>query len=199
MIFTEQEKYEKCWSISNYRAECCGEYFISMFLQLFQNGVEEGTSLIDWGCGSGRASAKLCEAGFDVTMVDFAGNCLDKNIAEMAVDNPRLRFVQHDLVQPCDLTADYGFCTDVMEHIPTKDVNTVLKNITDSSEYTFFEISTIPEDGFSKHFPELGPLHLTTENLEQWTKRFNNLGVQVLLGEEREDLEFVACYVKQAA
>jgi 2-polyprenyl-3-methyl-5-hydroxy-6-metoxy-1,4-benzoquinol methylase len=97
----EEMKYAKCWELPAYRNYAPGEHLVDMFLELVGE-VEEGTTIIDFGCGTGRASKKLYEAGFDVTMLDFADNCLDPEIAELAKDNSRLRFVKHDLTKKCE-------------------------------------------------------------------------------------------------
>jgi SAM-dependent methyltransferase len=182
---TEEEmKYVKSWKLDAYRNYSPGEKLVPMFLELFQGGVEKGTTIIDWGCGTGRASKLLYEAGFDVTMVDFAENCLDEEIKELAKDNPRLRFFKQDLTKKCDLESEYGFCTDVMEHIPTEDVDTVLNNILNSSKFVYFQIATVP-DGFGAH-PDINePLHLTVENYFEWLKRFHDLASVIIRSEKK--------------
>jgi SAM-dependent methyltransferase len=190
---TEEEmKYKKCWNVDAYRNYAPGEQLINLFLELFPQGVEEGATIIDWGCGTGRASKLLYEAGFDVTMVDFADNCLDEEIKELAKDNPRLRFFKQDLTKKCDLEADYGYCTDVMEHIPTDDVDTVLGNILNSSKFAFFQIATVP-DGFGGH-PDIGEqLHLTVENYHEWLKRFNEQSTIII--RSQDEINHVIFYV----
>jgi SAM-dependent methyltransferase len=190
---TEEEmKYRKCWDLPAYRNYAPGEQLIDMFLELFPDGVEEGTTIIDWGCGTGRASKLLYEAGFDVTMVDFAENCLDGEVRELAENNPRLRFVKQDLTKKCDLDAVYGFCTDVMEHIPTEDVDTVLGHILNSSKFVFFQISTVP-DGFGGHPDIDDELHLTVENYHEWLKRFSDQATIIIRSEDKPN--YVIFYV----
>ena len=166
----EEAKYTKCWNLPQYRKFSPGEHLVDMFLEA-AGEIAEGATIIDWGCGTGRASKKLYEAGFDVTMVDFAENCLDPEVAELAKGNSRLRFRKFDLTQKSDFTSDYGFCTDVMEHIPPDDVHDVMSNILLSSKHVFFQIST-QEDGFGKH-PEIGDdLHLSVHGYFWWLERF---------------------------
>jgi SAM-dependent methyltransferase len=180
---SEELKYNKCWDLPAYRNYAPGEHLVDMFLEAVGE-VEEGTTIIDYGCGTGRASKKLYEAGFDVTMLDFADNCLDDDIRELSVDNPRLRFVKHDLTKKCDFESDYGFCTDMMEHVPTEDVNTVLSNILLASKFVFFQIST-QHDGFGSHPNIDDDLHLTVENYFEWLARFLNQSVVVIRSEDR--------------
>jgi hypothetical protein len=80
-----------------------------------------------------------------------------------------LRFVEHDLTQPITQSATYGFCTDVLEHIPTEDVDKVLDNCLAACKHVFFQISTVDDvmGGMIGH-----PLHLTVKPYEWWLKKF---------------------------
>lgn len=165
----EQKKYIKCWELDDYRNHSPGEGLVDLFMEL---GPE--TSVIDWGCGTGRASKKLFEnSDLDITMVDFAYNCLDDDVKALAKSSDRLRFIEQDLTKPSNLQSEWGFCTDVMEHIPTDDVDEVLKNILYSSKQVFFQISTA-DDIFSRH-PDLdvdSDLHLTVKDYQWWLEKF---------------------------
>jgi len=180
---SEELKYVKCWDVPAYRNNSPGEKLVDMFLDAVGK-VEEGTTIIDFGCGTGRAGKKLYEAGFDCTMVDFAENCLDPEILELAKDNPRLRFVKHDLTKKCDFEAQFGFCTDMMEHIPTEDVDLVLTNILNSSKFVFFQICTAP-DSFGGHVDINDELHLTVEGYHAWLNRFVDQSVVIIRSEDR--------------
>jgi hypothetical protein len=165
---TEQAKYEKAWEHDDYRKVAPGEQVVFLFRDLVK--PKKGETLIDFGCGTGRAGhslAAVCK--LDVTLMDFAGNCLDAEVREALDEFPdRLRFVKHDLTQPTELRAKYGFCTDVMEHLPTEQVDAVLDNIMAAVDGCFFQISCT-EDHFGKVIGH--PLHLTVENHDWWKER----------------------------
>ena len=185
----EEEKYVKCWNVPEYRKYAPGEHFVDMFLEAAKTSggeIPEGATIIDYGCGTGRASKKLYEAGFDVTMVDFASNCLDEEIVELAKDNSRLRFVKHDLTKKCDFESDFGFCTDMMEHIPTEQVDLVLSNILLASKSVFFEIST-QHDGFGIHPDIDDELHLTVENYHDWAQRLLDQHTFILRSSDKQN------------
>jgi 2-polyprenyl-3-methyl-5-hydroxy-6-metoxy-1,4-benzoquinol methylase len=76
----------------------------------------------------------LQDKGFKVTAVDFAPNCLDEGVT--------VPFVQGCLWDLPDIRADWGYCTDVMEHIPTEKVGDVLKSIAERVKGCYFAIAT---------------------------------------------------------
>lgn len=150
----EARKYSNMWAFDEYRKYAPGEEYVETFL--LKVGARSG-SLIDFGTGTGRAAQKLKDHGFDVLGIDHAANCLDEH-------------VNIDLMIGClwnlpDLDADYGFCTDVMEHIPTEKVNDVLLNISCSVEKCFFAIHT-DHDVMGSLIEDT--LHLTVKPAEWW-------------------------------
>jgi SAM-dependent methyltransferase len=162
---TEQEKYERMWAISEYRTLSPGEDAVPAFLKQ----VTERGTLLDIGCGTGRAGLKLKEAGFDVTLMDFTDNSRDYHALT-------LPFVRHDLTQSLPLAATYGYCCDVMEHIAPDQIVRVLLNILWATDRTFFQISTEP-DRFGAVINQ--DLHLTVMPGSWWLDTIRVLGVTV--------------------
>lgn len=156
---SEQEKYRYVWTYPNYRDRSYGEEIVDTFLDVAKPDKEG--RIIDFGCGTGRAGLKLDQLGYHVVLVDFADNCRDQEAIF-------LQFVVHDLTEPLPFKGDVGFCSDVMEHIPTDDVETVLQNIFDATGKVFFSIATI-EDDFGQFIG--APLHNTVKPPEWWAER----------------------------
>lgn len=161
---TERDKYRLVWQYDAYRQVAPGEVVASTFLEVAKPAP--GSQVIDFGCGTGRASLALKAAGLDPLLVDFADNCRD-------LEAVMLPFLEADLTEPIPLTAPYGFCTDVMEHIPTGDVPAVLRNIFSSAEAVFFQISTVPDSMGAL----IGrPLHLTVRDHLWWRNWLEEMG-----------------------
>lgn len=172
-ITPEKEKYLKAWDHPEYRKWSPGEQCVDLFFETAK--PTKGETLIDWGCGTGRASLKLADAGLTVIALDFASNCMDDHI-QAEVEAEYLSFLEHDLTKPIDLRADYGYCCDVMEHIPEEDVDAVLTNILQNSLHVMFQISTV-EDHFSKVMDDIdGHLHLTVKPYSWWLQKFADFG-----------------------
>jgi len=130
----EREKYEHMWQIDAYRKEAPGEsYVLDAITQL---GMRPGDSVIDFGCGTGRGAKAFQNLGYRVTGVDHVRGALETDIP----------FVEACLWETPALRADWGYCTDVMEHIPTEKVGEVLWRIASSVKGCFFSIATQPDN-----------------------------------------------------
>lgn len=162
---TEKSKYHLLWSTQSYRDFSPGEEAADQFLRI----AKPDGLIIDFGCGTGRGGLKLNEAGHAVYLVDFAENCRDAAALH-------LPFLECDLTQPIPLSAPYGFCTDVMEHIPPDEVEAVISNIMASAERVFFQISTVPDE-FGAVIGQ--SLHLTVRPHLWWYNMFLALGFKV--------------------
>lgn len=182
---TEQQKYEEMWKHKEYRQVAPGEHAAMRFLGLAQ--PKDDSTIIDFGAGTGRGAFMIALMGkkLHVKMLDFAANCLDESVKQYVQEQPEfLDFKQHDLTQPVpdELKAEYGFCTDVMEHIPPKDVDTVLTNILAAAQHVYFQIACTED-----HCGALigHPLHLTVMPGSWWRGKLEALGCQVHYFEDR--------------
>lgn len=178
---SEKEKYTKMWTVEDYRRVSPGELAGNQFMQVVQPA--KGAKVIDFGCGTGRGSFWLgFIGGMDCTLMDFAPNCLDPETARAIEMHPeRFRFVEHDLTKESPVTAEYGYCTDVMEHIPPADVDKVLLNILAAARKVFFRISTTPDMMGPKYLNQ--PLHLSVHDFAWWQAKFTELGCTIFYSE----------------
>ena len=81
-------------------------------------GDVRGLDLLDLGCGTGRHTAWLVEAGARVTAVDFSDNMLER--ARRKVSAADVRFIVHDLHEPLqfgDASFDAIVSGLVLEHL----------------------------------------------------------------------------------
>lgn len=168
---TEQQKYQEVWSHPEYRQVAPGEDAYIVFLD--KASPKKGESVIDFGCGTGRGAQRLKESGLDVTGVDFASNCLDPEVD--------VRFVEADLTKQIPVASKYGYCTDVMEHLPPEQVDVTIKNILSSSALVFFQISCV-DDVMGALVG--APLHLTVQPCEWWAEQFKKNGAEILWSED---------------
>lgn len=169
----EAEKYGRLWETEAYRSVAPGEAFAQVFLA--QASPRLGAHVIDFGCGTGRGALRLHEAGMRVTMLDFARNCLDENVRERLCDT--LSFRKHDLSEPSPVVAEYGFCTDVLEHIPPAQLARVVDNLLRSVQYVFLAIATEP-DRCGALIGEA--LHLSVHPTQWWREALEAAGCTIL-------------------
>lgn len=156
-VLEEPEKYRRMWDVREYRTYSPGELRVDAAINAF--GMEPPTKVVDFGCGTGRASLAFKKRGFEVVSLDFAINCLDDGLAD------ELDFRVANLWEGFDAPGDYGFCCDVMEHIPRDHVDGVLANIRKAVPNAFFNIAFTP-DVFGEVIGQT--LHLTVKPPEWW-------------------------------
>lgn len=175
----ERAKYERAWSVPEYRHACHSlqlwEGRRDLFPKIF-------ASAVDLGAGSGRLFAAWNDAGVDAWAFDIADNCLDPGVAARWGQKLRVG---------CLWTMEWGrrfnlgICTDVMEHIPPERVAETLRRIAACCDEVLFKIAHSPN--------QLGGevLHLTLQPWPWWIQQMNAvggtaeyLGVQMRSGNE---------------
>jgi hypothetical protein len=160
-----REIYQLMWMFPDYGDRSPGARVADFYLEKFN---PQGT-IIDFGSGSGRASIRFEERGRDPILVDFADNCRIK-------EAEHLPFLVHDLADEIPLNETFGFCADVMEHVPTDQVDIVIKNIMSAAEKVFFQISTSDCNWGQR----IGVnLHITIKPHQWWLDLFERLGFTV--------------------
>lgn len=165
----EKEKYNKIWELDKYRRVAPGEQFLIPWLQVAN--PNKGSSIRDYGTGTGRAALFMRLSGMKVEMVDIADNCLDEHV-QLALGDHLTIACLWDLPYDMPVT-DYGYCTDVMEHIPPDHVDDVLENIFRTCKECFFNIS-FHIDHFGQEIDDV--LHLTVKPFVWWRDKLKNYG-----------------------
>lgn len=177
---SETAKYERMWAEPEYRKVSPGEKWLDVAIKIL--GMKVPESVIDFGCGTGRAAQRLQDMGFGVLGIDFAKNCLDRDVG--------VPFFCANLWQLPKLSADYGICCDVMEHIPPEHVDGALVCISRSATKVFFSIA-FDHDVCGTLIGE--PLHLTvrpaawwTEKLQHYWKHVRRIGANGFVVQQKE-------------
>lgn len=177
----EREKYNAMWRESKYRRVAPGEQYWKLAVDAL--GMKPGDSVIDFGCGSGMGAQRFQDAGYAVTGVDFASNCLNDDVS--------IKFVESCLWRlPADLKAEFGYCTDVMEHIPIERVDDVLAGISKAANKTFFAICT-SDDNMGVLIGR--KLHMSILSADCWRKALGNHWSKVTLLVEEHPTAIFAC------
>lgn len=173
----ERVKYRRVWSdLDSYRGQADG----SPVVRLAWRGLRmaAGESLIDWGAGCGRPAMAFQDLGLRVTAFDIADNCLDAGVTVPLVTgtlwNP-----------PAYLDADYGFCTDVLEHIPPALIRTCLAQLrVRSRKGCFIQVDTVADIcGPQMDPPEV--LHLTVQPADWWLAEISRYWIDVQMNRGR--------------
>ena len=167
----ERVKYDAIWQVPGYAENSPGDDLVAMFAEL--SGCKAGETLIDLGCGTGRAGARLArDHGLKVTLFDLTD-------AGLEGEARGLRFVEgclwgsHLRLTRPTMGYDYGYCCDVLEHVPPEFTMLAVANIMAACRVVFFSIATVP-DQFGAEIGE--PLHLTVRPFVWWRDHLAELG-----------------------
>lgn len=171
-IEVEKAKYEQVWKSDDYRRFSPGLKALQEFRLLECIAADRITSVLDVGCGSGKAMRYLMEKmpSLKVHGFDIASNCLDGWFA--SADALTTGCLWSDaLPEGYELL----ITTDVFEHIPPEHVAASLKNIYDSAKVAaFFGIALFPDSFGTKLIGE--PLHLSLFTADEWVTRILESG-----------------------
>lgn len=169
-VAPERAKYQQTWEIPNYKDTSPGLNAVEHFMKLVK--PKEAETLIDLGCGTGAAGLALARKGLWVYWTDLIPDVLDDEVnKERFVACPIWSRSWH-VMRP--LGWDYGFCCDVLEHVPTEYTMLAIDRILTRCRTAWLMIATLP-DGFG---PLIGhTLHLTVRPIDWWLARISTLGV----------------------
>lgn len=173
---SEVEKYREMWSLPGYREFSPGEVAAKEFVKQVE-WDDESLVVIDFGCGTGRGGMAI-EKTTDayVVFVDFV-NALDDNAFEDEL-------YQADLVTDKLPVGDYGFCCDVLEHLPPEHLAPAIRNMMGSVPIGYFQISTV-SDKCGAFIGET--LHLSVHPAAWWLSYFEGLGFVVTWSRTSDD------------
>ena len=165
---SERSKYTRMWKEDDYRFSSPGEGLVRTAIK--ELGMVPPESVIDFGCGTGRAARRFKNRGFKELGIDIAPNSLDFDIG--------IEFREACLWSlPPFIVADWGFCCDVMEHIPPDKIDAVFKRIRAAcTKGAFFQIAFGYED-WGDRIGEV--LHLTVQSQDWWRQQMRNHWVNV--------------------
>lgn len=163
----EVEKYKAAWEIPSYHTYSPGHKNVSRFMDVLN--PDPGSSIIDLGCGAGVAGLEFKKLGMNVTWLDLTSAGLSKEV-------PKQDFIESPLWDNWNSAGrhwDYGFCCDVLEHIPTEFTMLTIAKILESCDVLWLQIALRPDE-FGKLVGE--PLHLTVQPFAWWLPRIALLG-----------------------
>lgn len=164
----ERDKYAEIWSRQEYRdAHSPGMDNVDRFMSVLQ--PKAGSHVIDVGCGSGKAGLEFQKKGLEAWYLDITDAGLDDAV-------PRSRFQRLPLWSPSAWSGrfDYGFCCDVLEHIPPEYSMLVCDRIMEHCKIAWLQICNQPDEFGPKLLGE--PLHLTVQPYSWWLLRLATIG-----------------------
>lgn len=163
-LITEQRKYDWVWTNPQYAIRSPGYRILTESLEWLN--PEPKSSICDFGSGSGQAAKAMSKLGYKVTGFDLCAHANQFFAGEVVIgtlwDMPEFGVF------------DYGYCTDVLEHIPPVKIHGVLTGIHKRvKKGCFFQIARF-EDHFGDE--DHGQLHICLKSPQWWSDAFSAAG-----------------------
>lgn len=175
---TEKEKYDAMHQVPGY-SPGPGIAHVSKA----HSYMLPGDSIIDFGCGTGDAAQAFISLGHDVRVVDISDKGLRHDFGK------RFYLVPIHKLPKTLPSAQWGFCADTMEHLPTGWVAPSLKQISGKVGNCYFSICGAP-DSWGRHINDV--LHLTVMPGAWWVEQIGRFWSDVLMIEDGSTYEIVA-------
>ncbi len=165
------------WAIPAYNDNSPGEAFAPLFLEMAR--IDPTTTrmrtVLDAGCGGGKGALALAAMGFRVAMIDFTD-------AGLTPEAKALPFTEAALWEDLSIRggyrfggkADYVYCCDVLEHVPTEFTMLVVRRLLDVARQGVFLSICLTEDNFGIWVGK--PLHNTVRPFTWWRDNLQVLG-----------------------
>ena len=166
----ERERYETVWGDlqDGYSKVSPGLDMLPVFLE----HAQPPASVLDAGCGSGRAAVALAALGFDVL-------CCDLTADGLVPEARALPFKAACLWQPLRPAVqrgmfDWVYCADVLEHVPTQFTMLAVDQLLRVAKHgVFLSVAFVP-DQFGAWLG--APLHQTVQPYTWWRDWLAELG-----------------------
>ena len=166
----ERAKYAAIWSgVPDYKNYSPGLENVDRFMAVLSPSPQ--STLLDVGCGAGVAGLDFEKRGLRVWWLDITDAGLEPEV-------DRNRFIESPIWSSAwtrhrPMGFDFGFCCDVMEHIPPEYTLLCIDRILNACRTVWFQIALTPDE-FGHRIGQ--PLHLTVQPYAWWLSRIASLG-----------------------
>lgn len=184
LIQQERQKYQRMWARPDYHAWSPGEHAAQTFLK--GCAWTAGDTVIDLGCGTGRAGRELANAGLQVRLLDICRDGLEVE------DLPFTEACLWDM-PPGMRPYDWIFSVDVLEHLPTEYIGPALDQMAGLTIKGGYLQIALFEEYCGKAINER--LHLTIQPQAWWEERIAQRWT-ILHGEDGCDTRGNSGYAK---
>ncbi len=167
----ETEKYTAIWDVPRYADYSPGEQYAPVFAEIEPN---KDATIVDIGCGAGAGGKALRGLGYeDMTYLDLVPVTKEHPFFQTAIwDDWGTRRWKKKKAW-LEKAFDWGYCCDVLEHVPTEYVGLALHRIKENCDQVFLSIG-LDDDAFGALIRD--QLHLTIRPFIWWRDLLSEYG-----------------------
>lgn len=135
-------EFEEVWEKGDYRRGSTCQRLVPLLSQL----IPKGSTINDYGSGTGRAEILLLEKGYSVNMVDFASNALEEATRAL-IDGERLTYCISPLeCLPDDFPkAEWGICINVLMTVDPDKLDSIMGEMRRTCDNIIIEFYDRPD------------------------------------------------------
>ena len=122
---TTREAFEEVWERGDYRRGSTAQRLVP-FLRRY---IPRGSTINDYGSGTGRAEILLHRDGYRVNMVDIAANALEEEARALIGEQITYAVAELDHLPPDFPVADWGICINVLMLVDPDKLDAILMEI----------------------------------------------------------------------
>jgi 2-polyprenyl-3-methyl-5-hydroxy-6-metoxy-1,4-benzoquinol methylase len=177
VALSERDKYDAIWQHDVYKEVSPGMDCVEHFMRIMS--PTKGDTLIDIGCGEGIAGLEFQQRGLRVWWLDITDAALREDVnRKWFLHMPvwSREFNRRKFPTPID----FGFCCDVLEHVPTEYVMLAVHRIISVCSRAWLQVAFLPET----HGRMIGKtLHMTVRPYSWWLE---HIGAVCKIDEARD-------------
>ncbi len=133
--------FDEVWEKGNYRLGSTADRLVPFLLQR----IPPGSTINDYGSGTGRAGVKLARAGYRVNMVDISDVALEAE-ARSAIGDKLTYTVAPLWALPQDFpVADWGICINVLMTVDPERIDEIQREICRTCRNLIVEVYDWPD------------------------------------------------------
>lgn len=145
---TTAEQFNEVWEKGDYRRGSTAQRLVPLLREL----IPAGSTINDYGSGTGRADVELLKAGYTVNMVDFADAALEQEARSLLGERLTYTIAPLDDLPPWFPVADWGICINVLMLVDPERLDKMLQEMRRTCRNLIVEVYDLPDNRLGRNW-----------------------------------------------